>query len=135
MKRSLSVICLFIATLFWIAITVIPHHHHNGVLIFISDSSHSDCHHSPCNDSDNDKCCNNNNCEECPFSENSDSIIKKAYDDSNSEVKFPQIDFFDIYNYKYDFISQQSIRLYYTDVIFNLSPHTQCSLLRAPPMA
>ena len=136
MKRLLTIICLFVATLFWVAITVIPHHHHNGALVFISfDTTHSDCHHTPCDNEDNDRCCNNSNCEDCPFSEKNDSIIKNGYDNDDSEVKFIHLESSDIYNYKYDFISHKSIKLYYTDDVFEITTHTQCSLLRAPPFA
>lgn len=136
MKRLLTVIYLFVATLFWVVIPVIPHHHHNGALVFISfDATHSDCHHTPCDNSGDDKCCNNSNCENCPFSERNDSIIKKGYDNNDSDVKLILLELSEIYNYKYDFISHKSIRLYYRDDISETYTHTQCSLLRAPPFA
>ena len=133
MKRIITVISIFVATLFWVAITVIPHHHHNGVLIFVSEANHSDCHHSPCNNPDDNNCCNNNNCEECPFSDEYNSFIKGSDDDNHSKAKYNALDIYDIHNYKYSFNQEQSIDLYSYQSTIKTIYHTRNSGLRAPP--
>ncbi|MBO5720776.1 MAG: hypothetical protein J6R61_04555 [Bacteroidales bacterium] len=133
MKRVLTIFCLSIATILWLAITVVPHHHHKGVFIFGSNINHSDCHNWSCEKDDN-KCCDNNKCEECPFFKANNSIIKNEYNNDELKINFPSFESLYIEDTKHYIVSYDYLEIETPYYFYNSCKHSKYSTLRAPPI-
>ena len=136
MRRRVTILFLWFATLLWIATTIVPHHHHDGILVFGLNLTHVDCHKDACSNSEEEgNCCNNNNCEECPFLKGNNSILTKCDDNNKEKTKISFGEYFDIDLFKYSFTYINGEKLFshdYTVKTILLSNETQ---LRAPPFA
>ena len=135
MKKIVTILFLWFATLLWIATTIVPHHHHNGTLVIGSNLSHADCQEQSCTNTDSENCCNNNDCEECPLLKYIDFIIKKGDSNDEEKIKFIIADYASIENYRYSFLYTKSINIYSHYSVTKTISHTKYLQLRAPPFA
>lgn len=135
MRRNLIVLCLSFATLLWVAASAIPHHHHNGTLVLGVFDDVESCHNYNCENSNNNNtglCCDNG-CEECPFSDDDNSIIKKGYDEKVYKYLSYQLLSIESDNHLYDFILCRTYKFNLCNKIcFSSLCKTQLAL-RAPP--
>ena len=136
MRRSVTILFLWFATLLWIATTIVPHHHHDGILVYGLNLTHIDCHEESCSNSEEEEnCCNNNDCEECPFLKGNDSIITKGDDNNEEKIKVWFVDYFDIDIFKYSFTCINGEKLFSHDHSIKTISVTNETQLRAPPFA
>jgi hypothetical protein len=135
MKKIVTILFLSVATIMWFASTIVPHHHHDNVIIFGSSQTHSDCNDTSCNNHDENKCCDKNNCKECPFSKGNDLIIKNSNHIYDDDIKFLEYKSFDVIDYKFDFECVTNIKFYTHSVAVKATLNTESKGLRAPPFA
>lgn len=135
MRKRVTILFLWFATLLWIAITIVPHHHHEGIVVFGLNLNHVDCQEHSCSNSEKDNCCNNNNCEVCPFLKGDDIIIKDGDDNDDEKIKLSFGESFYNESYKYYICNRTSSKLYLQNSLIITTHVNKCTKLRAPPFA
>lgn len=133
MRRLCYIICMLVATLSLVASNIVPHHHHNGFVVF----SYCEVNH------ENEVCDNHNNCcsstdeeecKSCPLSIKNLSILKTYQNELDNNI-FSVSAVFDCDEY------DNSLEIYEKKIKYSSFDDTYASsfifsslALRAPPV-
>jgi hypothetical protein len=125
---------IFIANLFLVVYSVIPHHHHYGTSCFVLSEMQSD-------NAMNDCCCNHEDRQTCPFEQNINAVYKQAKEkcsDASCVLHHPdlllQAVVFSIFNYDFSSVRETATFLNPPYLISYYCEYVSSGRgLRAPP--